>query len=484
MNILRTTIILLLLMNLTITTPAFAAWFGSGASSESTETRTETFATLTEMADAMAKEMKEAHFGVRLKLYLDREDIREDQEVRGVPFAGMLVNELERAFSRSGFSFESRNIDNTDYMVSVSYHRSADKVVVYLKLKKTKDDSYRNLKGNYELTLDKLPRDCFSENLDNKLTRLAQRVSQGWNRAGALSLFVTPVVEARRKYSSPFSEYATGKLKTNLSNSPSFRLIEEKPSTKKGATRSIEKSADLAGADALLVGADAVLEGTYLRGGDILNLSLTMKDLKGKVLASADENIPLGLVSFSLDNDDAETLAKIADTEHENSGVVRISTVKGGNYQVFRDGESVNFTIQVSRPLYVYVYDINPSGEVSLLYPKAGEPEQPRQPGLIYTLPEESDSWEIKVEAPFGKDAVKLFASDRRLPIPKINAQVASRSFSNGTRSLSRVDKTQKELAFQPTINGLDIVDYYKGAVARTGAVLYESTVYIETRAK
>ena len=52
--------------------------------------------------------------------------------MRGVPFAGMLVNELERAFSRSGFSFESRNIDNTDYMVSASYHRSADKVAVFL----------------------------------------------------------------------------------------------------------------------------------------------------------------------------------------------------------------------------------------------------------------------------------------------------------------------------------------------------------------
>lgn len=478
MNLSRFLTFILLTFPTILPSPA-SAFLGFGS-----EPTPSAYNTLAEMADAMAGEMKAGHAGMGLRLYLDREDVREDREVRSVPFAGMLVNELERAFSRAGYNFEGRAVDQADYIVTASYHRTADKVAVYLKLKRTKNDSYRNLKGNYELSLDKLPRDCFIENLDNKLARLTRKVSQGWNRAGTISLFVTPVVEARRKYSSPFSEYATGKFKASLSNLPTFRLIEEKPVVKKGATRSIEKSTDLAGADALLAGADAVLEGVYLRGGDTLNLSLTMKDLKGKVLANAEENIPIGIIPFGLDNDEAETLARIADTEHENSGAVRISTVKGGSYQVFREGETVSFTIQVTRPLYVYVYDINPNGEVSLLYPRAGEPEQPKQPGVIYTLPEEGDSWEIKVEAPFGKDAVKLFASDRRLPLPGISNQVASRSFAGGTRSLVRVDKVQKELASQPTINGLDLVDWYKGAAAKTGARLFESTVYVETRAK
>lgn len=482
MNSLSKTIILLLSALITLTLPSPArAFLGFGSGSENTPAA---YNTLADMADAMAKELKEGHAGMGLRLYLDRDDIREDREVRSVPFAGMLVNELERAFSRAGYNFEGRAIDQADYIVTASYHRTADKVAVYLKLKRTKNDSYRNLKGNYELSLDMLPRDCFVEDLDDKLARLTRKVSRGWNRAGTISLLVTPVVEARRKYSSPFSEYATGKFKANLSNLPSFRLIEEKPAVKKGATRSIEKSTALGGADALLAGADAVLEGVYLRGGETFNLSLTMKDLEGKVLANAEENIPIGIVPFSLDNDEAETLARIADTEHENSGAVRISTAKGGSYQVFREGETVSFTIQVTRPLYVYIYDINPKGEVSLLYPRAGEPEQPKQPGLLYTLPEEGDSWEIKVEAPFGKDAVKLFASDRRLPLPGINPQVASRSFAGGTRSLVRVDKVQKELASQPVINGLDLVDWYKGAAAKTGARLYESTVYVETRAK
>lgn len=483
MNTLCKTVILLLFVNVALISPASAAWFGSGAPSETVESDKAMFATLAEMADAMAKEFKEENVGAGLKLYLDREDIREDQEARCVPFAGMLVNELERAFSRVGYNFEGRIIDQADYMVTVSYHRTPDRVMVYLKLKGTKNDSYRNLKGNYELSLNQLQQECFIENLDHKLARLTQKVSQGMNRSSPLSLLVSPVVEARRKYSSPFSEYATGKFKTHLSSLTSFRLIESTPVVKNGATRSIGKSADLTGADALLAGADAILEGFYIRGADMINLSLTIKDLKGKVLANSDENIPLGLVPFSLDNEDAEILSRIADTEHEKPGVVRISTAKGGSYQVFRDGETVSFTIQVSRPLYIYVYDINPNGTVTLLYPKEGEPELPKQPGYVYSLPEENDPWEIKVEAPFGKDAVKLFASDKRLAIPRISSQTASRSFYNGTRSLIRMDKVQKELASQPTINGHDMVDYYKGIAAKKGAVLYESTVYVETRA-
>jgi len=480
----KTLFLAVTLLYLTLPSPADALFgFGSGSDSSSSYP-SHSYNSMAEMTDAMAKEMKEGHAGMGLKLYLDREEIREDQEVRCVPFAGMLVNELERAFSRAGFVFEGRNIDQADYIVTVSYNRTAGMVAVYLKLKGTRNDSYQSLKGLYEISLERLPPECFTENLDAKLARLAQKVSRGWHRSGNLTLLVTPMVEGRKKYSSPFSEYATRKLKTTLSGQPLLKIIEEKPSIRKTATRSIEKSADLGGADALLAGADAVLEGVYLRGGDTLNLSLTMKDLKGKVLSKSEENIPLGIVPFSLENDSAETLAMIADTEHENPGVVRISTVKGGSYQVFRDGETVNFTIQVSRPLYVYIYAINTNGEVSLLYPKAGEPEQQKQPGMIYTLPEESDSWEIKVEAPFGKDAVKVFASDRRLPIPRINAQVATRSFSNGTRSLNRVDKVQKELAAQPAINGLDMVDYYKGVAEKSGAMLFESTVYVETRPK
>lgn len=460
--------------------PACAGWFGTDPA-QGGAGKSAGYASLAEMANAMAAEIKEGHPGMGLKFYLDRDDIREDQEVRCVPFAGLLVDELERAFSQVGYNFEGRVVEQSDYLASVSYHRGADRVTVYLKLKKTKNDSYRSLKGSYELSLDKLPGECFLENLDNRLARLSQKIGQSWRRGGPTSLFFVPVVEARRKYSSPFSEYVTNKFKADLTGQSGFRLIEEKPALQNARGGEKGKQTDLDGAAASLYGADAVMEGVYLRGAESVNLSLKMKNLKGEVLANADENIPNDLVHFSLDNDDAEALSSIADTEHEKSDVARISTVKGGSYQVFRSGETVSFTFQVSRPLYVYVYDISPNGEVNLLYPKEGEPEVARQPGVIYTLPEAGDSWEIKVAAPFGKDAVKLFASSKPLTIPRISSQVASRSFAGGVRT---PEASHKELATQSVINGLDIVSYYKSVAAQKGTALFESTAFVETREK
>lgn len=475
MNRLR--IFLFLILALSITFPAHA-WFGTSNS----ESQPAPYNTLAEMADAMAKEIKEGHAGMGLRLYMDREDIREGRNECAVPFAGMLANELERALCKAGYSFEAHNIDQADYALTASYLRNNGIVTVYLKLNSTKNDSYRNLKGIYRIAQDKLPPDCFTEDLDAKLGRLAQKVARGWNHVGKLTVAVNPVVEARKKYSSPFSEYATRKLKVTLSDTPYFRIIDDKPAMAKAATRSIAKDAALDSADAVLAGADAVLEGAYLQGTDTVNMSVSLKDMKGSILANGEENIPAGLIPYSLDNDAAETLAQIADTEHEQSGAVRISTVKGGSYQVFREGETVSFTVQVSKPLYVYIYDINPNGEVSLLYPKQGEPEQPRQPGTIYTIPEMSDSWEIKVEPPFGKDAVKVFASDHKLPFPVISDKIASRSFADGTRSLTHLDKLRKDLSGQQQINGRDLVDWYKGNSAKLGVRLHESTVYVETR--
>jgi len=445
-----------------------------------------TTAGLTEMVDAMALEMKRDYPG-RI-LYLDREDMRSEQDGGVFPFSGMLVNELERALSRNGFGFEGRVIDRADYSLGASYRLSGDSVTVYLKVRDMRSGSaYRNLKGNFRIARERLPADSFNDSLDNRVSRLATKVGRGWLRAAELSVFVPPVVEARKRYSSPFSEYVTRKVKTVLPNERVLRVIEEKPAMQKLIrTRSVSTDrATIQTGDAAVAGADAVLEGSYLRSSDAVSLVLTLKDLKGAVIASAEDTIPLRLIQFSTRNDDAETLASIADTEHESGGdTVRISTVKGGAYQVFHEGESVCFRLQVARPLYLYVYDINPQGDVNLLYPKPGEPESPRLPGIIHMLPEDNDSWVIKVEPPFGTDAVKVFASNQRLPLPKISSRVASRSFEGSTRSLKRVDQIQKALALQPEINGRDLVDYYKGLAASSKSLLFESTVYIETRAR
>ena len=485
-------VLLPLAVSLILCAPAGATWFNSGASSEhELEGQNGEFSTLPALADAIAAEFAVSHAGLDLKLYMDVETVHEDRNNQTLPFTGMLVNELTRSLSSKGFTFEGTFIEHADYKLSVTYHRTKDKVAIYPKFLRTKDGSYHSLKRNYEIALDKIPQGSFDENIDTRLTRLVQKLCNGLGEVRNPTVMFAPIIESRAKYTSPFSDFVANKLKASFADLCMMKVIEAKPILKKSASRSLsKKSGSLPASGLAMADADTTLEGAYLRSEQDVSLSLTLKELSGKVLSAAEESIPRSLVKYSLDNDEAEALSQIADTQHENSnGMVKVGTLKGGGYQVYREGEVVQFTIQVARPLYIYAYDINPNGEVSLLYPKQNEAEEPKQAGIIYTLPELTDSWEIKVEPPYGKDAVKIFASDRKLPIPVINGQIAARAYTGGTRSLiggtralSRVNKVQKELTVQPAINGLDLVDYYKGVAAAKKAPLYESTVFVETK--
>lgn len=469
-------IILFCLITL-VSAPAHACLFGNCG-----------YTTLSELTDAVAAEMRGGHAGK--SLYLNREDVRDSDDNTAYPFSTNLANELHRALANAGFGFvESRNMERADLQLEASYQKNAEVVRVYLKLKNLKQDAaYRALKGNYELPRAKLPADSFVESLDSRIDKLAGKVTGGWQRNAPLKLYVTPMIESRRKYSSPFAEHVTGKLKARLATDAYVKLVEEKPVMKKvAATRSIASAGSAVDTgEAAFAGADALLEATYLRGDRSVYVTVKVKGIDGGVKVFADETFPEELIKHSLENDDAEKLSALVDAEHEQpGGMISIATTKGGRHQVYRDGEIVQFNVITGKPLYIYVYNINPKDGATLLFPKKGEAESQRRPGINHLIPDDNDTWEIKVEPPYGTDAVKVFASEKRLPIPYISDQTASRSFtSNGTRALASREKVQTELAVQKSINGSDLVDYYKGVAGGMKVPLYEATVYIETRGK
>jgi len=461
-----------------IPTPSFAL-FGSQ----------EDFSSLTDLTSEMASEIKGMIPGS--KIYLDREDIRNSEDDSTTPLSTSIQRELESALGNAGFRFESSIVDNADYRVTIRYQIENYKIHFALRLNDTKDSSnssYRTLKKKYWIALDKIPKEMVTLTVDDYLGRLVKKIIGSKNKArpGTIKVVINQTVEARRGYSTPFGEYVTQKLKTLFASAPKFSIVEDKPSIVKIAAQRTVTGEGVEATDTLLAGADAVLVDTYLGGSDALTLSATLKDQKGVVLARGDENIPLTIIKHSLENDAAEQSAVIADTEHEKGNdLITIRTTKGGGkHQYFKEGETVQFAVKVATPLYIYIYDINPKGEVILLYPKEGDKELPLAPDLLFTIPEASDSWEIKVGPPFGTDAVKLFASSRKLPIPNLDNKVLSRSFKGGTRALARQEKLQHELTEQKRINGRDLVDYYKGYASKLKIPLHEATVFVETRSK
>lgn len=451
------------------TDPAFAFWSSEPSS-------------LKDLAAGVATEMKEKA-GTGRKLYLDKANVKD--AVTGEPsnFSAFLVNELESALSAAGFSF-SDFMEQADLAIGANYQRDGDSLRVFFKYCPAKDSSgCKSLVA--ALPSARLPKDSFSESLDSRVKRLVQKTSS--NRSG-LKVFINPVVERKGRYASEFSEYVTARVRSFLVNSQQFEVLEEQPVTRslsntRGLAAKAKQVQNLDTSAALFSGADAVLEGYYLEGTGRITLAMTLKNLNGGVLGSAEETIERAMIPYSTANPTAGALALVADVAGQPSQqMVKLNTTKGDRFQVYRAGEKLQFLIQVARPLYVYLYGINTKNEVNQLYPGPGQQETALASGQIHTVPGERDSWEIVVEPPFGTDVVKLFASERPLPVPAISDKVSARSFSDGTRTLVRRDVIQMELADQKIINGFDLVDYYKGIAARFGLMLYEDSLFVQTR--
>lgn len=437
---------------------------------------------LKELAVAVSHELRDKA-GRTQKLYLDKTAVRDAVSGDTSNFSAFLVNELEAAFSAAGFSY-SDFMEQADLAVGASYQRDGDSLRVFIKYCPAREPSgCKSL--NATLPVAKLPKESFSESLDARISRLVQKTTVG--RKG-LKVFINPVVERKGRYASEFSDYITTKARTVLVASQLFEVLDEQPvvrslSNTRGLSAKVKEVKNLETSAALLSGADAVLEGYYLDGGKLVTLALTLKDLKGGVLGSADEGIERSQIPYSTRNNVADALAVVADIPGQvEQRVVKLNTTKGDRFQVYRSGERLQFLIQVARPLYVYLYGINAKNEVALLYPGPGQQATPLVAGKLHTVPADTDSWEIVVEPPYGTDVVKLFAADRPLAVPVIANSVAPLSLSDGERHAARRAVIQRELSQRRAVNGFDLVDYFKGLADRLGVVLYEDSLFVQTK--
>ena len=403
-----------------------------------------------------------------------------------------LYNQLQAAMTKNGFSL-AEELTGAEYLMTCDFQPSGDKVIFFFKYYKTNvPNKFKTVQSTIEIK--ELRSDAFTENLETKALKIS---SELLNNPAAfrsmvlgnkkLKVFVNPIVESNYKYQSDFSENFLNQIKSQLIKSDIVQIIEPKPV--KIRTRGfIEGKAsqikNLKTSDAILADADAVLDGRYYVGINSVNVDLKIRTIDGTVLGSAEEKLPRSMIRLSLDNPVAEQAAKIAavPSQHNDEALVRITTDKGGEYQTYYENEAITFMLQVAKPLYVYVYDINSKNEVEFIYPK-NNTNTALIPGELYTIPSENDDWEIVASPPFGLDNVVIFACEKRLPLPRFSKDIASVSFNKNTRGLVRREK-KVALAGRNRINPLDLAEYFRGAALIQNATLYQDNIMITTMAK
>jgi len=442
------------------------------------------FSNLSDLTDKFALQLSSEIMSK--EIYLDRASIRDTITKDVSNFSAYLQDELESAFSKKGFDIV---YDPTEaqYLIGATYRKYETTVGVFFKYHKS--DGFDRKSANYEIELSKLPRDSFTRNLKSNARKLAADILEGQKD---LKVYITPIRDGNDKIVSDFSKSFTARVKSEIVmlNKDIVIIDDVKAHKVLSNTRGIKKKAkqvtNLQSSDAFFSNADSVLEGQYFVESNSVAVSLYLKMLDGRVVNSSSVDIDKSLIDFSLENRVQKKLVDLADTatEKKDRNAVKISSTRGGDFPVYYKGEKIKFHIQVAKPLYVYVYDINSKDGVSPLYESTSDHRR-LEPGRIYTIPSEEDEFDFEVEEPFGTDAVKIFASNVELPVPELTQKVRSRSYEGNVRAIVRKRKQiQTQLSTMENINPKDLVDYFRGAAKKFDAKLYEDSLLLETKAR
>ncbi len=79
-------------------------------------------------------------------------------------------------------------------------------------------------------------------------------------------------------------------------------------------------------------------------------------------------------------------------------------------------GETARVYFYISRPAYVYIFDIEPTGRIRLIFPNPYSPN-PYKPAGTHVLPD-NPNYQFRVAPPVGTEKLQLIASLQPLSVP------------------------------------------------------------------
>lgn len=110
----------------------------------------------------------------------------------------------------------------------------------------------------------------------------------------------------------------------------------------------------------------------------------------------------------------------------KNGLTVELAATGGGKKALYHKDERIRFVIRLNRSAWIYLFDFDPEGNATLLYPvdekgnlaRGGQCGSLPSPGTPIILPEDGCSYDLVVTEPYGKDQVWAAASEAPLTFP------------------------------------------------------------------
>jgi len=182
-----------------------------------------------------------------------------------------------------------------------------------------------------------------------------------------------------------------------------------------------------------LLKADGEIKGVAWLHDNKVEVQVRVTGRQGQQITAASADIPSGLFPGDLlKPDPAAPIAGPPAPETGSEGIskgglkVELTTTRGEGRPLYHENEHIRFLLRLNRSAWVYLFDLDPKGIATLLYPvdekgrlaRGGQCGSLPQPGKPLILPEDGCSYDLVVTEPYGRDRVWAVAAESPIEFP------------------------------------------------------------------
>lgn len=258
---------------------------------------------------------------------------------------------------------------------------------------------------------------------------------------GLFKLIAGSLTYAETGASSDFVAYLKDKLTSELAltNKIQFIAPEKIVQTIRQARETYRgvKRPDSPEILAELIDADGVLVGTYWDRQNELECNLKIVERNsGAALSTAALKLPRSLIPRELSFLPANfarfsQVNELGNIEAPKDDLKVDVWTDRGNGAIYKRGDKLTVFVRASHDCYLYLIYHDADGNDILIYPNARQANNRILGGVIYQIPDARDTFDFKVQAPFGSELIKAVVAD--VALPELNGKV----LSNGLKLLT-----------------------------------------------
>ena len=182
-----------------------------------------------------------------------------------------------------------------------------------------------------------------------------------------------------------------------------------------------------------LLKADGEIKGIAWLHEKKVEVQVRVTGRQGQQITAASADIPSGLFPGDLlKPDPPDPVSKPPALKTGAEGIskgglrVELTTTRGEGRPLYHKGEHIRFLIRLNRSAWVYLFDLDPKGKATLLYPvdenghlaRGGQCGSLPPPGTPLILPEDGCSYDLVVTEPYGRDRVLAVAAESPIEFP------------------------------------------------------------------